>query len=167
MGTLKKSTGETSHQPTLFAEDTPANPSASPANVKGKTTRAICGLGFENVYAFLDPVTQFWKMYEATSPLGELPYLETLPVSGITRSGKLYRRLRKVPRICENASLYAPTPTGLYPTPNAADALRGAKKIPFTKGKRTTLNDVCGGRPNPEFLEWLMGFPTGWTELED
>jgi hypothetical protein len=29
-----------------------------------------------------------------------------------------------------------------------------------------SLPDVVGGTPNPEWLEWLMGFPIGWTELE-
>jgi DNA (cytosine-5)-methyltransferase 1 len=24
-----------------------------------------------------------------------------------------------------------------------------------------------GGRLNPTWVEWLMGFPTGWTDLED
>ncbi|WP_344508058.1 DUF3631 domain-containing protein [Dactylosporangium maewongense] len=27
------------------------------------------------------------------------------------------------------------------------------------------LPDVIGGRPNPEWVEWLMGFPPGWTDL--
>ena len=24
-----------------------------------------------------------------------------------------------------------------------------------------------GGTPNPDWLEWLMGWPLGWTDLED
>jgi hypothetical protein len=24
-----------------------------------------------------------------------------------------------------------------------------------------------GGKTNPEFHEWLMGFPIGWTDLKD
>jgi len=26
---------------------------------------------------------------------------------------------------------------------------------------------LTGGRLNPTWVEWLMGFPTGWTDLED
>jgi hypothetical protein len=167
MEILKPSNGEQLNHPTLFAADILASHSVLPAKDKARTTRVTYGPGSETLLAFLDPVTQSWKMYEATCLLGELPSLEILPVSGITRNGKLLARPRKVPRILENASLSAPTPSGMYPTPNAADCQRGAKKIPFTKGKRTTLNDVCGGRPNPTFVEWLMGFPMGWTELED
>jgi hypothetical protein len=28
------------------------------------------------------------------------------------------------------------------------------------------LGEVLGGPPNPEWVEWLMGFPVGWTDLE-
>lgn len=27
------------------------------------------------------------------------------------------------------------------------------------------LNDQIGGQLNPTWVEWLMGFPIGWTEL--
>jgi hypothetical protein len=28
------------------------------------------------------------------------------------------------------------------------------------------LGRRIGGPPNPTFVEWLMGFPEGWTDLE-
>ena len=27
------------------------------------------------------------------------------------------------------------------------------------------LNDTVGGQLNPTWVEWLMGFPLGWTDL--
>ena len=27
------------------------------------------------------------------------------------------------------------------------------------------MNDVAGGRLNPAFVEWAMGFPPGWTDV--
>jgi len=30
---------------------------------------------------------------------------------------------------------------------------------------KTELNAAVGGRLNPEWVEWLMGFPAGWTDL--
>lgn len=35
--------------------------------------------------------------------------------------------------------------------------------------KRNTLplNAEVGGKLNPEWVEWLMGYPIGWTELKD
>lgn len=32
--------------------------------------------------------------------------------------------------------------------------------------KRLGFSRLLGGPPNPEFLEWLMGFPIGWTAIE-
>jgi hypothetical protein len=29
------------------------------------------------------------------------------------------------------------------------------------------LTDAIGGPTNPEWVEWLMGFPIGWTESAD
>jgi len=29
-----------------------------------------------------------------------------------------------------------------------------------------TLVGLAGGQLNPEFVEWLMGFPIGWTDLD-
>lgn len=29
-----------------------------------------------------------------------------------------------------------------------------------------SLSDHVGGALNPEWVEWLMGFPVGWTDLE-
>lgn len=28
------------------------------------------------------------------------------------------------------------------------------------------LKRAIGGTPNPVFVEWMMGFPEGWTETE-
>jgi hypothetical protein len=70
-----------------------------------------------------------------------------------------------------------PTPTVVaerLPTPTAGDA-KSARNA--TAGRRdpdskhhagTTLSDVAyqaGGSLNPTWVEWLMGFPTGWTDL--
>jgi hypothetical protein len=29
------------------------------------------------------------------------------------------------------------------------------------------LGEVVGGKLNPQWVEWLMGYPIGWTDLED
>ena len=49
----------------------------------------------------------------------------------------------------------------LWPTPTAADA-EGS-----SGGKmHSSLRTEAGGQLNPEWVEWLMGFPIGWTELD-
>ena len=56
-----------------------------------------------------------------------------------------------------------------YRTPTARD-WKGQSALSWrtrTKGDTTpTLADQIGGTPHPEFVEALMGFPIGWTELE-
>ena len=52
----------------------------------------------------------------------------------------------------------------MLPTPTARD-YKGASGRAY-KGEAKDLPSEVGGSLNPEFCEWLMGFPIGWTELE-
>ena len=51
-----------------------------------------------------------------------------------------------------------------YSTPQARDYRVGSKKRWENKERRRNLNDKIAGQLNPEWVEWLMGFPIGWTE---
>lgn len=61
---------------------------------------------------------------------------------------------------------------GTLPTPTARD-WRSGLASPETHGKNSrplneTVSQMAGnrsGRMNPRFREWMMSFPTGWTEL--
>lgn len=62
----------------------------------------------------------------------------------------------------------------MMPTPGAADCRdRGSLKDPCIQrrkamGKQLNLGmvaDPTSGQLNPMWVEWLMGFPTGWTDL--
>ncbi|CAB3888855.1 hypothetical protein LMG26788_03733 [Achromobacter pulmonis] len=65
-----------------------------------------------------------------------------------------------------------------WPTPVATDHKRGkgspAHRLangravvdrPSKSRFGATLPDILGGTPNPEWIEWLMGWPTNWTAL--
>ncbi len=53
-----------------------------------------------------------------------------------------------------------------FPTPTAQDAANNGG--PSQSSRNTPPPDaVVGGRLNPEFVEWLMGLPEGWTDLGD
>lgn len=64
-----------------------------------------------------------------------------------------------------------PTPTA---SPNSLRTLRRAPTHGKTHGKvlggEVNEVEVAHGRPrahlNPTWLEWLMGFPSGWTDLD-
>jgi hypothetical protein len=53
----------------------------------------------------------------------------------------------------------------LYPTPTCNDAKNNNPPSQRTENGRHSdqLNVVAGGSLNPEWVEWLMGFPVGWT----
>ena len=58
-----------------------------------------------------------------------------------------------------------PTPAEfvkMFPTPKAQNC-RGSGERHGAGGP--SLDVVCGGQLNPTWVEWLMGFPIGWTEL--
>jgi DNA (cytosine-5)-methyltransferase 1 len=63
-----------------------------------------------------------------------------------------------------------------YPTPvaigaggsghwNKVENLYNNNEI--THEEKMAMQAGTGGRLNPTWVEWLMGFPLGWTDLED
>ena len=59
----------------------------------------------------------------------------------------------------------------LFPTPRACDGDKGirtpegAAKERERRKKGQDLPTVVGGSLNPQWVEWLMGYPLGWTDL--
>ena len=56
------------------------------------------------------------------------------------------------------------SPSGRFPTPTAADGTGGPGTSPRRQGGEN-LRTTIGGQLNPTWVEWLMGFPLGWTDL--
>jgi hypothetical protein len=57
----------------------------------------------------------------------------------------------------------------LWPTPDAHDWKSGKGWNPKQQkenGHAPQLRHLSGGQLNPTWVEWLMGFPAGWTDLE-
>ena len=209
METSKQSTGETLFDLTSYVADTPASLSAPQATVTAQTTLDTFGRGYERPLATFNPDTQYWKMYEATLLSDSTPFSQTLPPSGMTRSGQLFQRPLWVRLIGVIASSFSPTPSGNWPTPTVSDIYSDSLKssqqsdgsmhsvtlaqavqmwpTPISDDsknymvRRYTNNrdgqlpsalcqnnpELTGGRLNPMWVEWLMGFPSGWTDLKD
>lgn len=53
----------------------------------------------------------------------------------------------------------------LYATPCARDYKTGQRERYENPERMNALNDQIGGQLNPTWVEWLMGFPIGWTDL--
>lgn len=52
-----------------------------------------------------------------------------------------------------------------FSTPQARDFRTGQQKRYSDPNRSKNLNDQIGGQLNPQWVEWLMGLPPGWTDL--
>ena len=189
METSNKSTGHLSSDLMLFVEATPASHSAKQDTDEAQTTQDTCSPGYLKPLADYDPDTQSWRMFGVISLWEEQRSLETLPPSGMTRSGVLYQLPALARHTSENELLLLPTPTAVMRPMEGnvrlyrkqvmaglmseaeANAILG-KSVWAAQGKLPSLevhpsNETVTGKINPAWVEWLMGFPIGWTDLED
>ena len=168
METSNKSTGETLFDLTCYVEDTHANRLANQDDDKANTTQDTCGRGLEKPLAHYDPITRCWKMYEATLISDFQPLSGSWPISGMTRNGHLYQLPRWVPRTLGKGLSFWPTLSasgmGNTGSQQMLECLVNAGRL--TEDEKRGMTSGNGGRMNPMWAEWLMGFPAGWTELE-
>ena len=115
-------------------------------------------------------------------------YSAAWPSSGSLRSGACSQQPEAERRTSDGGSSFWPTPTQadgmggpgnsgrdgglnlrsavkMLPTPTAQDAANNGGP---SQHRRDTLplNAVVNGQLNPTWVEWLMGWPSGWTVLE-
>ena len=100
--------------------------------------------------------TSSWKIRQASLSGEWTLFSQTWPRAGMMRSGTASQLVPLVPPISEIGSIY-------WPTPVSDDT--GHRKKPYSQGGRS-LSYMLGGPVNPEWEEWLMGFPPGWTDVE-
>jgi len=58
------------------------------------------------------------------------------------------------------------TKSNNYATPQARDFRSGSTDRWDNPDRSRNLNDQIGGKLNPTWVEWLMGWPPGWTDLK-
>lgn len=218
---------------TPSAAGSPARMSRSPARVPAWTVSdPDSGESLRVSLASFDPDSRSWRTLGLFEGEDSLLYSETLPRSGMTRSGTLYLlpplvRLTSVIGSGSSASLptpmasdadkprrspasiargggpklldvLLPTPTSssggmagqrgkparganpgvslsdwalgfggpLLPTPQAQDSRNCADYSDGSRGHSPQLRHLGKGRLNPRFVEWMMNFPPGWTDVE-
>ncbi len=147
----------TACQQTLFAEASPARTSAASGAGRGLAGQnPVCSESSSDSSAWLGPLGCSPKTPHAAHVTGSQrrvqssPFLATSPLRSTPR-----------PRILERTTngtgaLFLPTPV--------ADDVHWRRK-PYAQGGRA-LSYILGGPVNPTFLEWMMGFPAGWTAVE-
>lgn len=121
-----------------------------------------------------DRTTSNWRTHHCLWE-EDLPWCSvTLPKWGMTRAGVLSERLTSAPLISVTGSGSSQkTPARRWPTPVASMAKGSCPAALTRRSGADRSNDrldhavmaLDGGHLNPEWAEWLMGWPIGWTDL--
>jgi len=137
----------------------------------------------------LSQLSYFLKMSLQSGQEDLLVFAMNWPASGMIYGGQLSAPQALELRTSETDGSYLPTPTAqtygtqtnpnakprpsletmarknLWPTPCARDWKDNGKSPSELNRNTTTLATIAGGQLNPQFVEWLMGYQIGWTEL--
>jgi hypothetical protein len=143
-------------------KETGSSREVSPARIFPSLVKALgfrvsapaSGTSTPELLASYDLDTASWKTSECSLFGGSIEFSGALPRSGMMRNGKIFGPLTSARRIVGKGS-------GLWATPAAADAVGS-----HGGGQGRSLRTDVGGQPNPEFCEWLMGYPIGWSECD-
>ncbi len=176
---------------TWYLEGFPAKTFPLPEKAQELTANdQECGEKWRASFTKYDPNSCSWKTHQC-SLLGDLDeFSETWPQWGLMRDGECWeqRTLEQTIRGTESGlspngvdSFHTPNTTGLdggsnsrkalkkkleqYPTPTAHNAKECASPSEFNRNT-PTLATHAGGKLNPTWVEWLMMFPLGWTDLK-
>lgn len=163
---LEKTDSTSSPKQISFSADFLASHTVQPGSEKARQMTVISGRNISALLANTDPLGLLVKMCLESEQLFSTRCYLTWKAWTTPQSRLLFRLRVSMPPTSEKEYLLLPTPEGLaamgmLPTPTASDTSQNDYY-----GKSKKLSGVIGGKLNPEFVEWLMGFPIGWTELE-
>ena len=175
---------------TSFAEGSPVSLTAWQESASQAVMSGIFGTISPASFARLSPDGWWEKMYRGCCPVreGDTSGASSLtwPRSGTMRNGSVYPLERLALPTVATVSSSWPTPTvndarnsSLPPSQATRDSLVGAvmrwatptvngnynRKGSSPKSGDGLATQVGGGPLNPTWVEWLMGFPPGWTDL--
>jgi len=162
-------------QSTSSLEDSPARTSPSPGKKQVCVeTDLVYGPSSLASFAKWDQVTSSWKTRQGLLPMDLMSSLVIWPQWGLMLSGACWE-LTICSRPTEERGY------GLWPSPMASDEKRlkefSIEQLAAAPGRKKgswngyatfpeELARTCGYSPAPEFGEWLMGWPPGWTDTE-
>ena len=170
-------------QLSLCMEATPASHLAQRASKEELKTRATCGPQCSGLCKACDPLGWLEKMLLDTLPSGLMKSYGIWKPKATPRGRFAYRLVVSERGI--NANGYSLLPTALTAYDGRTlDAWKAAKQRAkekhaagaYGKGcgapgmmdlqRAVSLMDGSSGRLNPNWTEWFMGFPVGWTDIE-
>lgn len=181
-------------QLTLFREASHASLLVLPGSERAKRTTVSSGLKCSELYRKSGPLGSLVKMLLGSSVWSSTVCFLIWRPKTTPSKRLLFQLVPSTPPIDGIGASFWPTPTArdhkganslqhltrqghkknhtgqlanavrLYPTPKAQNCRGNGEK--HGEGG-PSLDVVVGGQLNPTWVEWLMGFPIGWTDLKD
>jgi hypothetical protein len=161
-----------------------------------QASEAVFSMKSQGLLANYDPHSFSWKTCQLSLVEEERQLLQNLPKAGMSVGGLLYQHEPLEQTIKESVGGYwqgelIPTPDAsergatkfydpkgksqsyrtlqtyakAFPTPMASDWKRCGSASDYNRNT-PPLTAPAGGVLNPPWVEWLMGYPIGWTELK-
>jgi len=150
---------------TLYLEDFPVRTFPLPDEAQGLTEPdQECGSTWRELLAKYDQDSSTWKTPHSSLLEDSTEFLGTWPRWGLMHDGVSYRQQTLVRHTKE-------TGFGSWPTPRTK-GMCGGSGAWNQLNKSTTPEEARqmgagnGGQLNPTWVEWLMGWPLGWTDLK-
>ena len=125
-----------------------------------------CGPRWPESLARYDPVTSSWRTAQCSLVEGLELYSEIFPQWGMMHDGEFWEQMPLDFHIIEPDCGWLPTPTANEdaagtPNGNMQKMLGNCEEV---RGK--TKEEWRAGTLNPDWVEWLMGWPIGWSDLK-
>jgi hypothetical protein len=133
-----------------------------------------CGKKWRVSLAKYNQDTHSWKTAQCSLLEDSISFLQTLPKWGLMQNGALYPLPTLARTISEKEFGLGPNKNFMWPTPVVRDhkdtgtqeALLRAFNSRHSPGIALIVGAETGGRLNPVFTEWIMGWPLEWTGLK-
>jgi hypothetical protein len=142
-------------------QDSTVNPGVRQEKVLVPTTRATPGLQPLSAFALYGHATRSWRTCRVSLLQGTSePYSKTWPRAGMMRDGMCFQRRRLLTKEMAQDS-------GFWYRPVARDWKGYTKRAGESLcNQLKKLYPDTSGKPMPEFIEQVMGWPIGWSALE-
>lgn len=146
-----------------FPVKTSALQEAAPASLE---TNLDCGWRWPESSVKYCRARSLWRTRQC-SLVGDLDvFSETWPRWGMMRDGESWELTKPEPLTRETVSGLLPTPTQSYGSNHGGSEGRtGPKRLSLQAMANQGYLAATPGKLNPMWLEWLMGWPIGWTDL--
>ena len=135
---------------------------------KGKMIQDTCGQQSESTLKPLDQIDAFSRMSKDTYRLDSAASSATWKKMVTEQRGEYSQRVKLAQHTKESESISWPTPAARdYKGAVLPETLAAKNRNPMTNSLPDAVQHKSGsGSLNPQWVEWLMGVPIGWTELD-